>query len=131
MPSPMVIFKNMTVAKVEWGHLFHKGGPMLRYDVNITHQSLGESHIIVVAKDQNSVAVAFDEIGRNRSWLPDCFNTSITNLYNFTVRAVTKDPKSGETYKGDWSPVEVTPAYCEGTLLFQSKREILGSQKNH
>ena len=116
MPNPMVTFKNSTTAVVEWGHLFHLGGPLLRFDVNITHQRLGESHVID-AGTKNSVEVAFDEIGHDLSWVPDCYNDSVTNLYNFSVRAVTHDPALGMVYSGDWSREEVTPAYCEGEFV--------------
>ena len=116
MPNPMVTFKNSTTAVVEWGHLFHIGGPLLRFDVNITHQRLGESHVID-AGTKNSVEVAFDEIGHDLSWVPDCYNDSVTNLYNFSVRAVTHDPLLGVVYSGDWSSDEVTPAYCEGEFV--------------
>ena len=115
MPNPMVTFKNSTSAKVEWGHLFHLGGPLLRFDVNITHQRLGESHVIDAGME-SSVEVAFDKIGHDLSWVPDCYNDSVTNLYNFSVRAVTFDPASEMVYIGDWSREEVTPAYCAGKL---------------
>ena len=117
MPNPMVRFKNSTLALVEWGHLFHLGGPLLRFDVNITHQRLRKSHVIDAGK-KNGVEVAFDQIGYDLSWVPDCYNESVTNLYNFSVRAVTHNPTSGVEYAGDWSPDEVTPAYCEGELYY-------------
>lgn len=117
MPSPMVTFKNETVAEVEWGHLFHAGGPVVRYEVNVTHQTLMESHLMAVKGKASRIIVAFDEIGNDMSWLPDCFNDSVTNLYNFTVRAITHDSETGKFYEGDWSPVEVTPAYCEGAYF--------------
>ena len=115
MPNPMVTFKNSTAAVVEWGHLFHLGGPLLRFDVNITHQRLGESHVIDAGRE-TGVEVAFDKIGHDLSWVPDCYNKSVTNLYNFSVRAVTHDPASGMVYSGDWSRDEVTPAYCKREL---------------
>ena len=123
MPNPMVTFKNSTLALVEWGHLFHLGGPLLRFDVNITHQRLRKSHVIDAGR-KSGVEVAFDQIGHDLSWVPDCYNESVTNLYNFSVRAVTHNPTSGVKYAGDWSPDEVTPAYCEGGLYAVCRNHI-------
>ena len=70
--------------------------------------------MIAVDGMHSEVHVNLERLGREEDWVPDCANASITNLYNFTIRAITFDPETEETYSGEWSPVEVTPAYCHG-----------------
>lgn len=117
MPSPLVTFKNSTQVFVEWGHLFHKGGPIKQFDLKITHQNLGLSKVVAVDAMHNSYSLSLADLGREQDWIPDCFNDSITNLYNFSIRAITFDPKTEDTFAGDWSPIEVTPAYCKGNQI--------------
>ncbi len=113
MPTPLVTFRNSTEVLVEWGHAFHQGGPIDHYDLQVAHQTLGESVTLSVKGQSNSVRLSLERLGEDSDWVPDCFNESITNLYNFTIRAVTVDEELDETFLGDWSPVEVTPAYCK------------------
>ncbi len=112
MPAPLVTFKNSTEVLIEWGHAFHKGGPIDRYDLKIAHQTLGESVVRHAKGGSNSLVLSLERVGEDSDWTPDCFNESLTNLYNFSIRAVTVDRVKGSYYLGEWSPVEVTPAYC-------------------
>ncbi len=112
MPTPLVTFRNSTEVLVEWGHAFHKGGPIDHYDLRVTHDTLEESVELSAPGGTNSLLLSLERLGVDSDWTPDCFNQSLTNLYNFSIRAVTRDPDLRATYEGDWSPVEVTPAYC-------------------
>ncbi len=123
MPSPLVTFKNSTEVKIEWGHgFFHKGGPLHHFDIKIIHQTLNRSVILEAPGHAESSTVSLAKIGENEDWTPDCSNKSITNLYNFTIRAVTVDRSIDQTYEGEWSPTEVTPAYCTSKFYIK-KRE--------
>lgn len=106
-------FKNSTEVSVQWGHLFHKGGPIKQFDLKVTHQNLRESKVLSVNGSENCHYISLFDLGHEQNWVPDCVNDSITNLYNFSIRAVTYDFEADETYAGDWSPIEVVPAYCE------------------
>ena len=113
MPSPLVTFLNRTIARVDWGHNFHAGGPIHHFDINITHQLLGESKLLKTnGSEVHSMVLNLATIAENEEWVPDCVNESLTTLYNVTVRAVTVDPETNTLYYGAWSPPEVTPAYC-------------------
>ena len=120
MPTPLVTFKNQTEVLVEWGHaMFHRGAPTIAsYDLKITHDTLGESTTLSVdGRDSSAFFVNLAALGEDHDWTPDCLNASITNLYNFSIRAVTEDKETGETFLGDWSREEVTPAYCKSKYL--------------
>ncbi len=115
MRAPLVTFKNSTVVEVQWGLDFHRGGPLRQYDVAVARQGLSETHqVFSTPGDVRRIVLALDEIGSE--WTPNCYNESITNMYNFSVRAVTVD-EANRTYEGDWSPVEVTPAYCQSKYI--------------
>ena len=61
---------------------------------------------------ESDTTINLVDISEEQDWTPDCENSSIVSMYNFSVRAVTLDDE--EVYFGDWSPVEVTPGYCSG-----------------
>jgi hypothetical protein len=117
MPSPLVTFRNSTEVDVSWGHDFHKGGPIREFELQVTHQGLRSNRVLLVSGDANNKTLSLAQIGRDESWSPDCVNGSVTNLYNFSIRAITFDPSTRQTFKSQWSPIEVVPAYCEGNLL--------------
>jgi len=114
MPTPLVKFRNRTEVLVEWGHAFHKGGPIDRFDLLVAHQTLGEEAVVRADAKSNSLVLSLEQLGSEQDWTPDCSNHSVTNLYNFSVRAVTSD--NGKVYFGEWSPVEVVPGYCKGEI---------------
>jgi len=117
MPSPLVNFQNRTEVLVEWGHVFHKGGPINHFDVLIAHQLLGKETVVHAKGHSNSLTLSLAHIEDEQDWTPDCTNNSVTNLYNFSVRAVTHDPADDSLFFGEWSPVEVVPGYCQGKNL--------------
>lgn len=121
MPAPTVTFKNSTEVLVEWDRKFHMGGPIDSYEVLVAHQALRETAELHANGDEYNMLVSLDTVVENQDWSPDCFNESLTNLYNFSVRAVTVDG-TGKHYRGNWSDVRVTPAYCECKFYFSSSR---------
>ncbi len=127
MPTPLVTFRNRSTASVEFGHNFHKGGPIHRFELNVTHQGLQESRLMRIDGDNYKVTIDLNKFADEAAWLPDCVNESVTTLYNFSVRAVTID-EDGKTYIGDWSQPEVTPGYCTGKLhlinIFDSREKV-------
>ncbi len=119
MKTPVVKFLNSTEVKVEWdGHAFHVGGPVYRYETKITHLYLNETHIIHADPDAKNIEVNLEEMVTSQGWAPDCFNHSNRNIYGFSTRAVTFDPKSTKYYYGDWSIERNEPALCESEFIF-------------
>jgi hypothetical protein len=116
MPSPLVNFRNSTEVLVEWGHAFHKGGPIDRFDLLVAHQALGQETVVKADGNASSILLSLERLRDEQDWAPDCTNQSVTNFYNFSVRAVTKDPADDKLFFGDWSPVEVVPGYCQGKI---------------
>ena len=51
---------------------------------------------------------------------PDCTNSSVTNLFDFKIRSITKNTKEQE-FPSKWSSAEVVPAYCKGNNLTRKK----------
>jgi hypothetical protein len=50
-----------------------------------------------------------------QDWSPHCENSSaLTNLYNFSIRAITNDPGTGEKFLSPWSREVALPANCAG-----------------
>lgn len=122
MVQPLVNFRNATEALVEWGHSgFHRGGPIKRFELNVTHTNLNDWSLIRVDGARTNYVVNLYKLGTEESWLPDCVNDSITNLYNFSIRAITIDEKE-QTFNGDWSPVSVQPGYCQSEWKLSLKR---------
>ena len=119
MPSPKVTFVNQTEVNIAWStDSFHHGGNISKYEINIFSQNLQGSHkieydVLNNPQPQLSTNVFLDQIADEMEWLPNCENKSeATNLYNFSIRAITFDPHNRESYKSPWSVDEVVPAYC-------------------
>ena len=119
MPAPAITFVNQTEVNIAWStESFHHGGPISRYEINMVSQNLGKSHKIKYSVQGNSESklstnVFLDRIANEMEWLPNCENqSSTTNLYNFSIRAITFDKHSRKTYQSPWSVEEVVPAYC-------------------
>ena len=114
MPAPVVTFINSTEVEVKWDpSSFHHGGPIIdSYELIINSTKTEEKFIQTIQGNLTRIKLSLTEISENLA--PDCTNASMTNnLYNFTIRAVTIDKKF-QKYFGDWSHVEVVPAYCGG-----------------
>ena len=47
-----------------------------------------------------------------KDWSPNCDNSSNTNLFNFTIRAMVE--VDGTNITGPWSEPITVPAYCKG-----------------
>ena len=121
MDAPTVTFVNQTEVNIAWSaNKFHHGGPIKQYEINLTSQTLQRSHSIPYAVLGNSESegvmstnVLLDQIADELNWLPNCDNQSATtNLYNFSIRAVTFDKDNGKFYHSPWSLQEVVPGYC-------------------
>ena len=119
MPAPKITFVNQTEVNIAWStDSFHHGGPIIRYEINIFSQNLQESHKLEYdvpnnPQPQMSKNVFLEQIANEMEWLPNCENQSeTTNLYNFSIRAITFDKYNRESYESPWSVQEVVPAYC-------------------
>ena len=120
MPAPKITFVNQTEVNIAWStDSFHRGGPVTKYEINMVSQNLqGKSHkieydVLNSHQSQLSTNVFLDQIANELEWLPNCENQSATtNLYNFTIRAVTFDNYTRQSFKSPWSVQEVVPAYC-------------------
>ncbi len=115
MAEPVVTFVNQTEVEVAWNPgLFHQGGPVRRYEVKIAQQGFDDHLVTKIAPGHVSkMKLSLTNITEEQNWSPDCTNKTITNLYNFTVRAVSFDPDSGEEFTGSpWSHVDVVAAPC-------------------
>ena len=116
MPPPKVTFVNSSEVIVAWNAKdFDHGGPIQVYQINLTSQFLQQSQIVnynvMDSNPQMNTRISLDLMAGGEDWLPNCENqSSNTNLYNFSIRAVTKDEQ--KPYYGPWSLVEVVPAYC-------------------
>ena len=116
MPPPKVTFVNSSEVMIAWNAKdFDHGGPIHVYQINLTSQFLQQSQIVnynvMDSNPQMNTRIALDLMAGGEDWLPNCENqSSNTNLYNFSIRAVTKDEQ--KSYYGPWSLVEVVPAYC-------------------
>ena len=112
MLAPMVTFANSTEVEVRWDpKTFHHGGPIKRYELKVIGQRTGyEKHFNDISGESTKMTISLDKISDDL--VPDCANNTITNLYNFTMMAVTYD--ENQEYLGPWSQVEVVPAYCRG-----------------
>ena len=53
-------------------------------------------------------------LGSNKDWSPNCENSTNTNLFNFTIRAIVL--VDGNNITGLWSEPITVPAYCRGGL---------------
>ena len=119
MPPPEITFVNQTEVNIAWStDSFHHGGPITRYEINMVSQKLQRSHTIEYDVQKNpqrqlSTNVFLDQIANEMEWLPNCENQSATtNLYNFSIRAITFDEYNRASYDSPWSIQEVVPAYC-------------------
>ena len=88
---------------------FHKGGPIERYELNVTSQRTGRFDIFHITGNETKYQILLDKF----DLAPDCTNSSVTNLFNFTIRSVTKNSNKQE-FSSNWSSVEIVPAYCKG-----------------
>ena len=52
-----------------------------------------------------------------KDWSPNCENSTNTNLFNFTIRAIVA--VDGNSITGLWSNPITVPAYCKGWLLLK------------
>ncbi len=112
MPSPIVTFVNSTQVDVNWGvQNFHKGGPILRYELRICSQRTEACHEFHYPAEYSRADLILDQVKNDLA--PNCYNESVTNFFNFTVRSVTFKNED-ETFFSEWSPEEIVPAYCEG-----------------
>ena len=95
---------------------FHKGGPILRYELNVSSQRTGGSHIFQISGNKSQVRIFLDKINEDLS--PDCNDSSVTNFFDFRIRSVTFN-KNDQEFSSYWSSVEVVPAYCESKCITQ------------
>ena len=54
----------------------------------------------------------------DKDWSPDCSNSSNTNLFNFTIRAIVQVGE--QNVNGLWSKPVTVAAYCKGEISVQS-----------
>ena len=114
MPEPTVTFVNSTEVNIAWSsETFNHGGPIKRYDIRL--ELLQENRTIEYDVKDKSSSHMSTSIVLDSDWSPNCENeSSTTNLYNFSIRAVTQD-EFGKLFYSPWSPEEVVPAYCYRT----------------
>jgi hypothetical protein len=64
MAAPLVTFTNSTEVRIAWDPInFHRGGPIVRFDIRISYQRTGNVHIVRIPADRASlVSVALDKI---------------------------------------------------------------------
>jgi len=63
MLPPFVTFLSSTQVKVSWDTKnFHKGGPMINYEVKIVYQDKENVHIFYSQANSNSVTIQLDQI---------------------------------------------------------------------
>ena len=97
---------------------FDHGGPIVMYQINLTSQTLQKSRVIEYNAENNidnhmSTKIVLGRLAEDIEWLPNCENQSAnTNLYNFSIRAVTIDKQTDQIFHSPWSLQEVVPAYC-------------------
>ena len=62
MAAPIVTFINSTEVRIVWDPInFHRGGPIVRFDIRISYQLTGNVHIVRVPGDRASgISVALD-----------------------------------------------------------------------
>lgn len=112
MPPPIVTFVNATEVKVVWDlDSFHHGGPIDHFELKVCSQWTEACHRSLT-KDKTETKLMLDQVKEDLS--PDCYNASVTNMFNFTIRSVTFDAKTDQKFSSPWSQVEVVPAYCRG-----------------
>ena len=119
MPPPKVTFVNSSEVNIEWAsEEFDHGGPIIKYQIKLTSQTLQRSQVIDYKvkngfNNQMNTRIDLDRKADGMDWLPNCENqSSNTNLYNFSIRAVTEDKQMGKIYSSPWSLEEVQPAPC-------------------
>ena len=119
MHPPKITFVNQSEVNVAWSaNEFDHGGPVTGYEINMVSQELQRSHKVTYKLPNDtqlelSTNIMLDQIIDDMDWMPNCGNMSTkTNLYNFSIRAVTYDKYNHKSYYSPWSSEEVVPAYC-------------------
>ena len=62
--------------------------------------------------DKYNFTMDLTKLHSEKDWSPNCDNSTNTNLFNFTIRAIVE--VDGNNITGPWSEPITVPAYCNG-----------------
>ena len=117
-PMPDVVFANTTVVDVSVNTEFSWGAQSVsRWEVMVARAEDEfegyEAYKITMDGHKVRQRINLESLNDAAGWSPDCNNASNSNLFNFSVKAVVKDPGTGHLYESPWSEAHTLPAYCK------------------
>jgi len=116
--GPKVLFTNATNVEMRWDANFPLGAPeAASWDIRVSRagemweeRSDHDAGIIPVDGDKYNFTMDLTKLHSEKDWSPNCDNSTNTNLFNFTIRAIVE--VDGNNITGPWSEPITVPAYC-------------------
>ena len=70
MAAPLATFLNSSEVQIAWDPSdFHRGGPILRYEIRVSYQRTGNEHTVSVPADGPSeTSISLDRISAQQVW---------------------------------------------------------------
>eukprot|EP00090_Calanus_glacialis_P006187 TRINITY_DN14855_c0_g1_i1.p1 TRINITY_DN14855_c0_g1~~TRINITY_DN14855_c0_g1_i1.p1 ORF type:complete len:1361 (-),score=228.52 TRINITY_DN14855_c0_g1_i1:1042-5124(-) len=120
--EPKVIFTNATNVEINWDTNFQLGAPeALYWDIKVSRageiweqRADHDAGDILVNGTMQNHTLDLSTLGSKKDWSPNCENSTNTNLFNFTIRAIVL--VDGNNITGLWSEPITVPAYCRVPL---------------
>jgi len=120
--QPKVVFTNATNVEVKWDTNFQLGAPeALSWDIRVSragkiweHRADHDAGLIQVKGNMQNFTLDMTTLHNEKDWSPNCENSTNTNLFNFTIRAIVA--VDGNSVTGLWSNPITVPAYCKVPL---------------
>jgi len=117
-----VVFTNATNVEIYWNTDFQLGAPdALSWDIKVSRagdiwkdRKDHDAGIIGVMGAMLNYTLDLNNLHDDKDWSPDCSNSSNTNLFNFTIRAIVQVGE--QNINGLWSKPVTVAAYCKAPL---------------
>lgn len=116
-----VTFKNSSIVELRWDKDFQLGAPEAEWwDLAVSRvgqqwENNPKRTIKMVKGFAQTYTMDLSKVQEDEDWSPDCENvtaSTITNMFNFSIRAVVKN-EEGEVLTGEWSKPRTVPAFCQ------------------